>query len=75
MTHGLFPNAVWPNVWVSLLGAAWSLSTEWQFYLLALIVAQRSHNLCWILLGLAVVGTGLAFDDAGCLGNSAELSC
>jgi peptidoglycan/LPS O-acetylase OafA/YrhL len=58
MTHGLFPDAVWPNVWVGLLGAAWSLSTEWQFYLLALIVAQRSNNLCWILLGLAVVGTG-----------------
>jgi peptidoglycan/LPS O-acetylase OafA/YrhL len=56
MTHGLFPNAVWPNVWVSLLGAAWSLSTEWQFYLLALLVAGRSHRLCGLLLGLAVVG-------------------
>jgi peptidoglycan/LPS O-acetylase OafA/YrhL len=36
MTHGLFPNAVLPDVWVSFLGAAWSLSTEWQFYVLAL---------------------------------------
>jgi peptidoglycan/LPS O-acetylase OafA/YrhL len=56
MTHGLFPNAVWPNVWISLLGAAWSLSTEWQFYLLALLVARQSHRLCWILLGLASAG-------------------
>jgi peptidoglycan/LPS O-acetylase OafA/YrhL len=57
MTHGLFPNAVWPGIWLSFLGAAWSLSTEWQFYLLALFVAGRSRRLCWLLLGLAVVGT------------------
>ena len=57
MTHGLFPNAVWPGVWLSFLGAAWSLSTEWQFYLLALLVAGRSRRLCWFLLGMAVVGT------------------
>ena len=41
MTHGLFPHAVLPDVWVSFLGAAWSLSTEWQFYLLALLVVGR----------------------------------
>ncbi|MDR3534152.1 MAG: acyltransferase [Rhodopila sp.] len=42
MTHGLFPNCVLPDVWVSFLGAAWSLSTEWQFYVLALFVAGMS---------------------------------
>jgi peptidoglycan/LPS O-acetylase OafA/YrhL len=57
MTHGLFPYAVWPDVWVSFLGAAWSLSTEWQFYLLALLAVGQSRRLCWLLLGLAVVGT------------------
>jgi peptidoglycan/LPS O-acetylase OafA/YrhL len=31
MTHGLFPNGALPDVWVGFLGAAWSLSTEWQF--------------------------------------------
>jgi peptidoglycan/LPS O-acetylase OafA/YrhL len=56
MTHGLFPYAVWPDVWVSFLGAAWSLSTEWQFYMLALIVFGQSRRLCWILLALAVAG-------------------
>jgi peptidoglycan/LPS O-acetylase OafA/YrhL len=56
MTHGLFPKVVLPDVWVSFLGSSWSLSTEWQFYLLALLAAGRSHRLCWILLGLAVVG-------------------
>lgn len=36
MAHGLMPDALFPNAWVSFLGAAWSLSTEWQFYVLAL---------------------------------------
>ena len=41
MTHGLFPNGVLPDVWMGFLGAAWSLSTEWQFYLLALLIGVR----------------------------------
>jgi len=32
---------VLPNVWVGWLGAAWSLSTEWQFYLLAVLIGDR----------------------------------
>jgi len=36
MAHGLMPDALLPNAWVRFLGAAWSLSTEWQFYVLAL---------------------------------------
>ena len=61
MLHGMFPNGVFPNVWVSFLGAAWSLSTEWQFYtLVALIGARFGHGargqwrLVILLLGLAV---------------------
>jgi peptidoglycan/LPS O-acetylase OafA/YrhL len=56
MTHGLFPKLVLPDVWVSFLGSAWSLSTEWQFYLLAMLAAGRSRRLVWILPGLAVAG-------------------
>jgi peptidoglycan/LPS O-acetylase OafA/YrhL len=56
MTHGLFPNAVLPDVWISFLGAAWSLSAEWQFYLLALLAGRHGRRLCWILMGLAVAG-------------------
>ena len=41
MTHGLFPSGVLPGVWVSFLGAAWSLSTEWQFYALVACIAPR----------------------------------
>jgi peptidoglycan/LPS O-acetylase OafA/YrhL len=55
MTHGLLPHALLPDAWVSFLGAAWSLSTEWQFYLLALLVRDR-NRLVWLLLGLAAAG-------------------
>jgi peptidoglycan/LPS O-acetylase OafA/YrhL len=41
MLHGLFPNGVLPDVWVSFLGAAWSLSTEWQFYALVALIGAR----------------------------------
>ncbi len=56
MIHGLFPYAVWPHVWVSFLGSAWSLSTEWQFYMLALIAFSQNRRLCWILLLVAAAG-------------------
>ncbi|HEX4368293.1 MAG TPA: acyltransferase [Rhodopila sp.] len=56
MTHGLFPNGILKDVWVSYLGSAWSLSTEWQFYLLALLAFGGNRHLCWLLLGLAAAG-------------------
>ena len=66
MTHGLFPNAVLPDAWVSFLGSAWSLSTEWQFYLLVALIAGRDGWLCWTLLGLAAAGVAwrLSVPDA-----------
>jgi peptidoglycan/LPS O-acetylase OafA/YrhL len=63
MAHGLFPNAILPNDWVSFLGAAWSLSTEWQFYLLALLLAARVKSkflLAWVFLALAAAGLAWA---------------
>lgn len=59
MTHGLIPNGLLPDAWVSFLGAAWSLSTEWQFYLLALLfgcAGMRTRGMAIALLGLAVAG-------------------
>jgi peptidoglycan/LPS O-acetylase OafA/YrhL len=55
MTHGLFPNGVLPDVWVGFLGAAWSLSTEWQFYLLALFVGQRLglRRMAWLFVAMS----------------------
>ncbi len=55
MTHGLFPDGVLPHLWLGFLGAAWSLSTEWQFYLLALLIGARLglRPLAWLFLALA----------------------
>ncbi len=58
MTHGLVPNGVMPDAWVGFLGAAWSLSTEWQFYLLALVVMPRRGGSPAPWLGLALLGWG-----------------
>jgi peptidoglycan/LPS O-acetylase OafA/YrhL len=44
MTHGLFPDGAWPHVYLGFLGAAWSLSTEWQFYVLAVLFARRGNE-------------------------------
>ena len=56
MTHGMVPNGVSPDAWVGFLGAAWSLSTEWQFYLLMVLLGRRFGGTPWPLLGLAVLG-------------------
>jgi peptidoglycan/LPS O-acetylase OafA/YrhL len=59
MTHGLFPNGVVPGIWVSFLGSAWSLSTEWQFYLLALVLGRSrmgAERLAAIFVALAICG-------------------
>ena len=55
MTHGLFPDGMLPHLWLGFLGAAWSLSTEWQFYLLALLIGARLglRPLAWLFLALA----------------------
>lgn len=65
MTHGLFPNFLLPDAWNSFLAAAWSLSTEWQFYVLALLLGRarmRPGRLVTVFLLLAV--GGLAWDIA-----------
>jgi peptidoglycan/LPS O-acetylase OafA/YrhL len=63
MLHGLLPDGMLPGAWVSFLGSAWSLSTEWQFYVLALLLAGRlgPRRLAWALLLLGVLGTAWAW--------------
>jgi len=59
MTHGLFPNGIMPNVWIRFLGAGWSLSTEWQFYVLILLLGRSrigASRLAWVFLALAIAG-------------------
>ena len=57
MTHGLLPDAIVPGGWVSFLGSAWSLSTEWQFYILALLVGARI-GLRWMVAVFVCMAVG-----------------
>ncbi len=72
MSHGLIPDAVIPNAWISFLGCAWSLITEWQFYVLiavlapALRAADPAHTLARLSrLFLAISVLALAWAWAG----------
>lgn len=62
LTHGLFPDGVLPDAWVSFLGAAWSLSTEAQFYILALILGRwiPPRHLGWMFVAIAAAGLAWA---------------
>lgn len=71
MTQGVLPQALLPDAEFSVLGPAWSLSTEWQFYLIiAAILAVRAKRPasgdawhpywnCVMLLGLIGLAVGL----------------
>ncbi len=71
MAHGLFPDGILPDAWVSFLGAAWSLSTEWQFYLLMAAAASLAKrravmpDLAWLFLALSAA----AFVWSACAPN------
>ena len=42
LLQGVLPQGLLPYAYVTLLGPAWSLSTEWQFYLLIGLIAPRT---------------------------------
>ncbi len=58
MIHGLFPDGILPYVWLDFLGAAWSLSTEWQFYVLAVWLAR--HDGEWRMASALLALSALA---------------
>jgi peptidoglycan/LPS O-acetylase OafA/YrhL len=53
LLHGLIPQSLLPYAYVTLLGPAWSLSTEWQFYLLIGLLRPRRLG-HWALALLAL---------------------
>ncbi len=57
LAHGLVPQAVLPYAHLTLLGPAWSLSLEWQFYLLLPLLLPalgwRPWRLVAVLLAMA----------------------
>ena len=62
LTHGLIPDRFLPYAYVTLLGPAWSLSTEWQFYLLIGLIAPRHLGRCALaFLALGVLWHALPY--------------
>ena len=57
LLHGLIPDSLLPYGWVTLLGPAWSLSTEWQFYLLIGLLAPRD----FFRFALALLALGIFY--------------
>jgi peptidoglycan/LPS O-acetylase OafA/YrhL len=53
LVQGLLPQGILPYAYVTLLGPAWSLSTEWQFYIFAALI---KHRLPAFTLGLLLTG-------------------
>jgi peptidoglycan/LPS O-acetylase OafA/YrhL len=70
LAQGLLPAAVLPEAEFTILGPAWSLSTEWQFYLVvgAILAVRRTGNARgddWRIFAgamMAVGGLGLLVD-------------
>ena len=76
MLHGLVPSFLLPNSQYALVGQAWSISVEWQFYLIApavffLVVSKRWRMLGALLLlvcalhALNLEGEGFVIRQAG----------
>ncbi len=57
LVHGLIPQTALPYAYVTLLGPAWSLSTEWQFYVLIGLAAPRRLG----RFALALLALGAAY--------------
>lgn len=71
MLHGVIPETLLPRASVAFLGPAWSISLEWQFYLLAPLlfwVLLTGRGPAWLLFGIvAGVGWMLRYSPPFCL--------
>jgi peptidoglycan/LPS O-acetylase OafA/YrhL len=76
LAHGLIPDSVLPHAPYTLLGQAWSISLEWQFYLLAPLLMASIARPRWRMLGAAVIAALLLTAHGmtnAYLGNRIEL--
>jgi peptidoglycan/LPS O-acetylase OafA/YrhL len=60
LIHGMIPAGVAPWIWISVLAPAWSLSTEWQFYIFMALVmprlrARKLTHFALLMLALGVL--------------------
>jgi peptidoglycan/LPS O-acetylase OafA/YrhL len=68
LMQGVVPDSVWPNTSTAILGPAWSLSLEWQFYLVApafvWLVASPRFRMATVA-AVALIGVAWHFDLFG----------
>lgn len=69
LLHGLVPERVLPNTSYAFMGQAWSLTLEWQYYLLAPFLAallyQRIKALSSVVATAVLLGTYLFHRNGG----------
>lgn len=61
LTQGLLPAGILPYAFVTLLGPAWSLSTEWQFYVLIALVLPLLPGRRLEVFALLLLAFGIAY--------------
>jgi len=67
LLQGIIPQGVLAYAYVTLLGPAWSLSTEWQFY--ALMGALAPRRLGWFALGLLALSAAYHLGPPALMGQ------
>ncbi|MEY2758305.1 MAG: hypothetical protein RIR33_2083 [Pseudomonadota bacterium] len=68
LMQGIVPDSLWPNTSMAVLGPAWSLSLEWQFYLVAPAFVWLLANPRWrmaTVIAIALMGLAWHFDLFG----------
>jgi peptidoglycan/LPS O-acetylase OafA/YrhL len=62
LLQGVVPDSVWPSTSNAVLGPAWSLTLEWQFYLVAPALIWMLTQARWRMIAvLGVIALGFAF--------------
>jgi peptidoglycan/LPS O-acetylase OafA/YrhL len=69
MMHGAISDNVLPGSAFVFISPGWSLSLDWQFYLIAPLTLLAAQNTLTALLGMAVMGLLAAAYNFGAFGN------
>lgn len=68
LLQGVIPDSVLDNSQTSFIGPAWSLSLEWQFYLIAPALVWLISRRAWAAAAVAVLAIGAALYRLGAFG-------